>query len=188
MEKNLKYFLVGGFALIIAIYFILKKARKKEMRGIIKTPEKQSVIKKTGNAEYIANLLSEENLGETLKISDIMSIVHKESSFDETAQNGQYRGLFQMGKLACKDVGVDYENIKNSVDLQIKAGVLWLKKCLQYAGGDLKNAIKIHRVGVGCVNSGYDPSVCTIDNAKEIAENYYADFLSKKQLYIKYDV
>lgn len=178
-----KWYIIGGIGLIGLIFWLFKKPKKQN-------PIAEKVIEEnkiSGSKEYIIGLVQNENLGAVLKVSDVLAIIEKESSFDPNAKQGQYIGLFQLGKLACKDIGFDYDSLKNNVEIQVKAGVQWLKKCLQYGSGDIEKAVKIHRVGVGCVNSGYDQNVCTIDNAREIAENYYKHFLTVKTKYLSYD-
>lgn len=181
--KNTKWFLIGGLGIIGLLLWLFKKPKEKPV--IEKQLEKEKNI--SSSKDYIIELVLNQNIGETLNFSDILSIIHKESSFNPNAKQGQYIGLFQMGKLACQDIGFDYDALKENAEIQVKAGVQWLKKCLQYGKGNLETAVKIHRVGVGCVNSGYDENICTIDNAKQVAENYYKDFLTKKQLYVQYD-
>jgi soluble lytic murein transglycosylase-like protein len=75
-------------------------------------------------------------------------VVQKESAFDPDAENGNFKGLTQIGPQACNSVGMDYDSVAIYPWLNLEAGARYLKKyCIPAAQGNFEESYKRYNLG-----------------------------------------
>lgn len=170
------------------IYWLLSR---REKTSFVTPATGQSVVGESDVATFV-NLLDRGDW----KTSEVLAVIFKESSFIPTAKAGSHYGLFQMYEPSLEDANlvltqngknpaasVSWSEYKADWRAQCRAGVAYMRWCFRAAQSNKDLALKIWRVGYGCIMNG---TGC-IANAGKIASGYVEHFHSVKQRFVKYD-
>lgn len=159
INKLGKNFLLIG-AGVLAIAALMNKIQSgEEIEGYVPTEsiDTGGYYKGTDDKTKIKNKIIDEANRQGVDPNKALAIAHWETrgSFNPNAYNSDSMaaGIFQVTPIAAKDVGVDYNKMKGDVDLQIFAGVAYLKKMLNQFGGDLQLAAAAYNWGPGNVRT-----------------------------------
>ena len=136
---NKNYLLIAvGILSVIAIFNKLKSGEDlDDISGTYlatDTIDSGGLYKGTDDKSILKNKIIQEAIRQGVDPNKALAIADWETrgKFNPNAYNSNSKaaGIFQVTPIAAKEVGVDYNKMRSDVDLQIQAGVAYLKKML----------------------------------------------------------
>lgn len=183
MKKMLTFIFIAGAAL----FGISKTLEAKEKsynpeyapEGTAPTPTGK--YEGTDDKTRLKNKIIDEAKRQGVKPEQALALAHWETRgrFNTDAYNpvSKAAGIFQVTPIAAEQVGIDYNAMRKDEDLQIKAGVAYLKWLLPQFNGDFKKAAGAYNWGIGNVKTK------GIENAPKETRDYILEAPKLEQQY-----
>ena len=187
MKKILGLVMIVGLALIGTNKILDAKESSYNVKYVPEGTEPSYAIggkyEGTDNKTRLKNKIIDEAKHQGVKPEQALALAHWETRgrFNVDAYNpvSKAAGIFQVTPVAAQQVGVNYEKMRKDEDLQIKAGVAYLKWLLPQFGGDFQKAAGAYNWGIGNVqNKG-------IENAPKETRDYIREAPKLEQQYKK---
>lgn len=185
IKKILNLVMIVGIALLGANKILDEKSKSYNPEyapeGTAPTYTEQGKYEGTDTKTRLKNKIIDEAKKQGVKPEQALALAHWETRgrFNTDAYNpvSKAAGIFQVTPVAAQQVGVDYEKMKKDEDLQIKAGVAYLKWLLPQFGGDFQKAAGAYNWGIGNVQTK------GIENAPKETRDYIREAPKLEQQY-----